>query len=85
MVETYPKCLIVEDQLINTKQHLLPKGFTQNKGVDYFDAYAPIARLATIRVLIALASINKLVIHQIDAKLHFLHGELDEKVLYETT
>jgi hypothetical protein len=30
------------------------KGFTQKKGEDYFDTYSSVARLITIRVLIAI-------------------------------
>ncbi|KAK3001458.1 hypothetical protein RJ639_021773 [Escallonia herrerae] len=56
------------------------KGFSQNDIVDYFDTYAPVARIATIRVLIALASNHKLVIHQMDVKTAFLNGELEDEV-----
>ena len=30
------------------KGRLVAKGFTQNEGIDYFDTYAPVARIATI-------------------------------------
>jgi len=55
-------------------------GFNQRHDIDYFDRYAPVARIATIRVLIALAAIQKLVIHQMDVKIAFLNGELEEEV-----
>ena len=45
------------------KAKLMAKGFRQREGIDYFDTYAPIARITSIRVLIALASIYKLVVH----------------------
>jgi len=59
---------------------LVIRGFNQEYGIDYFDTYAPVARIATIRVPIALAAIQKLVIHQIDVKTAFLNGELEEEV-----
>ncbi|GJU30794.1 zinc finger, CCHC-type containing protein [Tanacetum coccineum] len=46
-------------------------------GIDYFDTYAPVARISTIRLLIAMASIHSLIIHQMDVKTAFLNGELD--------
>lgn len=45
------------------KARLVAKGFNQQEGIDYFDTYAPVERIATIIVLIALASIYKLEIH----------------------
>ena len=62
------------------KARLVIQGFRQREGVDYFDTYAPVARITTIRLLIALASIHGLVIHQMDVKTAFLNGELDEEV-----
>lgn len=53
------------------KVKLVVKGFKQREGIDYFDIYAPIARISTIRLLIALASICNLVIHQKDVKNSF--------------
>ena len=50
------------------------------EGIDYFDTYVPVARITSIRVLIALASIYKLVVHQMNVKTAFLNGDLDEKV-----
>nr|GEV54096.1 hypothetical protein [Tanacetum cinerariifolium] len=55
-------------------------GFRQKEGIDYFDTYAPVTRIITIRLLLALATIHNLVIHQMDVKIAFLNGDLDEKV-----
>ncbi|GKE17441.1 zinc finger, CCHC-type containing protein, partial [Tanacetum coccineum] len=49
-------------------------------GIDYFDTYASVARISTIRLLIAMASIYNLVIHQMDVKTAFLNRELEEEV-----
>jgi hypothetical protein len=53
------------------KARLVAKGFKRKEGLDYFDTYAPVARIATIRTLIALASIYKFDIHQMDVKTAF--------------
>ena len=56
------------------------RGFNQSHGIDYFDIYAPVARIATIRDLIAFVEIQKLVIHQMAVKTAFLNSELEGKV-----
>ncbi|GJT58172.1 zinc finger, CCHC-type containing protein [Tanacetum coccineum] len=62
------------------KVRLVIQGFRQKSGIDYFDTYALMARISTIRLLIALALIHNLIIHQIDVKTTFLNGELNEEV-----
>ncbi|GKB78234.1 zinc finger, CCHC-type containing protein [Tanacetum coccineum] len=56
------------------------KDFKQKSGIDYFDTYAPVACISTIRLLIDMASIHNLIIHQMDVKTTFLNGDLDEEV-----
>jgi len=69
---------------LNTyKARLVAKGFRQKEGVDYFDAYAPVAKTTTIRILFALASLNNLIVHQMDVKTAFLNGDLDEEIYME--
>ncbi|CAM9000464.1 unnamed protein product [Rhodiola kirilowii] len=62
------------------KSRLVIQGFRQKEGIDFFDTYAPVARISTIRLLIALAAINNLVVHQMDVKTAFLNGDLDEEI-----
>nr|GEW91112.1 hypothetical protein [Tanacetum cinerariifolium] len=62
------------------KAQLVIQGFRQKKGIDYFDTYAPVARITTIRLLLALTAIHNLVIHKMDVKTAFLNGDLDEGV-----
>ncbi|KAG8502855.1 hypothetical protein CXB51_000720 [Gossypium anomalum] len=72
------------DGIINKfKARLVAKGFTQKQGINYFDTYAPVARIATIRLLISLTSIYNLVVHEMDVKTAFLNGELEEEVYME--
>jgi hypothetical protein len=65
------------------KARLVAKGFRQFKGIDYFDTYAHVARISSIRTLVSLASIFNLEIHQMDVKIAFLNGYLDEEVYME--
>ncbi|XP_056177389.1 uncharacterized mitochondrial protein AtMg00820-like [Syzygium oleosum] len=60
------------------KARLVAKGYKQEFGVDYKEVFAPVARLDTIRLAIALAAQNSWFIYQLDVKSAFLHGDLQE-------
>ena len=62
------------------KARLVAKGFRQKENIDFFDTFSPVTRITSIRVLISLASIHNLLIHQMDVKTAFLNGELDEEI-----
>nr|GEW26019.1 zinc finger, CCHC-type [Tanacetum cinerariifolium] len=62
------------------KARLVIQGFRQKEGIDFFDTYAPVARISTIRLLLALAAIYDLVIYQMDVKTAFLNGDFDEEI-----
>ena len=70
----------VDDIIKRFKVRLIIRGFNQRYGIDYFDRYVPMARISTLRVLIALATIQTLVIHQMDVKTAFLNDESEEKL-----
>ncbi|GJS91287.1 zinc finger, CCHC-type containing protein [Tanacetum coccineum] len=76
----FKRKLKVDGTIEKFKARLVIQGFKQKSGIDYFDTYAPVARISTIRLLIAMASIHSLIIHQMDVKTAFLNGELDEEV-----
>nr|GEX53361.1 zinc finger, CCHC-type [Tanacetum cinerariifolium] len=62
------------------KSKLVIQSFRKKEGIDYFDTYVPVARITTIRLLLTLAAIHNLVIHQMNIKIAFLNGDLDEEV-----
>nr|GFA79507.1 zinc finger, CCHC-type [Tanacetum cinerariifolium] len=72
--------LKVDGSIKNFKARLVIQGFKQKSKIDNFDTYAPVVRFSTIRLLIAMASVHSLIIHQMDVKKTFLNGELDEEV-----
>nr|GEW22124.1 hypothetical protein [Tanacetum cinerariifolium] len=72
--------LKVDGTIEKFKARLVIQGFKQDSKIYYFDTYALVARIITIRLLIAMASIYSLIIHQMDVKTAFLNGELEEDV-----
>ncbi|GJW98685.1 retrovirus-related pol polyprotein from transposon TNT 1-94, partial [Tanacetum coccineum] len=62
------------------KARLVIKGFRQREGLDYFDTYSPVTRITLIRMILAIAALRKLEVHQIDVKTTFLNEDLEEEI-----
>nr|GEW05601.1 zinc finger, CCHC-type [Tanacetum cinerariifolium] len=76
----FKRKLKVDGTVENFKARLVIQGFKQKSGIDYFETYAPVARISTIILLIAMTSIHNLIIHQMDVRIAFLNNELEEEV-----
>lgn len=61
----------------------MAKGYSQQPGIDYNETFAPVAQLDTIRTLIAVAAQRGWLLHQLDAKVAFFNGELEEDIYVE--
>jgi hypothetical protein len=72
-----------DESIDKYKARLVVKGYKQKECVDYFDTYSPVTRITSIRMLIAIAALHNLEIHQMDVKTTFLNGELDEEIYME--
>lgn len=65
------------------KAHLVAKGFSQRKDVDYFETFVPVARLESVRMVMALAVEKNLNVHQLDFVNAYLNGEIEEEIYLE--
>jgi len=66
--------------IVKHKARLVAKGYAQRHGVDYEEVFAPVARLETVRLVLALAAQGKWEVHHMDVKSAFLNGDLQEEV-----
>ncbi|GJS91104.1 retrovirus-related pol polyprotein from transposon TNT 1-94 [Tanacetum coccineum] len=62
------------------KARLVAQGYNQQEGIDYDKTYAPVARLESIRILLAIAYANDFKLYQMDVKSAFLNGCINEEV-----
>jgi hypothetical protein len=65
------------------KARLVAQGFTQIEGLDFGETYAPVARLESIRILLAFATHHNFKLYQMDVKSAFLNGPISELVYVE--
>ncbi|GLJ53406.1 hypothetical protein SUGI_1138950 [Cryptomeria japonica] len=59
------------------------KGYSQQEGIDYEETFAPVARIETVRLLLAYVAYKDFEVYQMDVKSAFLNGDLEEEVYIE--
>jgi hypothetical protein len=65
------------------KARLVAKGYAQLAGLDFEETFAPVARLESIRILLAYAAHHSFRLFQMDVKSAFLNGPIKEEVYVE--
>ncbi|KAL8116037.1 hypothetical protein AgCh_022503 [Apium graveolens] len=71
---------LANDKIDKFKARLVAKGFTQITNIDYFETFAPVAKMTSFTVLLDLAAMYSWKITQLDVTNAFFHGILDEEV-----
>ena len=62
------------------KARLVAKGYTQREWVDFKEVFSPVVRHASIRVILALTTVEDMELDQLDVKTAFLYGRLQEEI-----
>ena len=70
-------------KVTRNKARLVCKGYAQVEGIDYGETYAPVARMESIRLILAYACSKQIKVYQMDVKSAFLNGDLEEEVYME--
>jgi hypothetical protein len=65
-------------EIVKHKAMLVARGFVQQEGVDFDEVFASIARMESVRLLLALAAQEGWQVHHMDVKSAFLNGDLKE-------
>nr|GEY56590.1 retrovirus-related Pol polyprotein from transposon TNT 1-94 [Tanacetum cinerariifolium] len=66
--------------ILKKKARLVAHGYLQDKGIDFEESFAPVARLEAIRIFLTFAAHKNMVVYQMDVKTAFLNGNLREEV-----
>jgi FtsZ-interacting cell division protein YlmF len=72
-----------QGQVVRNKEILVYKGYAQIEGLDFDETFAPIERLEAIRIFLTYACHKRFKAYQMDVKLSFLNGDLNEEVYME--
>jgi Reverse transcriptase (RNA-dependent DNA polymerase)/Pol polyprotein, beta-barrel domain/Integrase core domain len=72
-----------DNQPVRYKARLVARGFQQTHGVDYDETFAPVVKLKSLKLVLALAAAQDLEVKQIDFDTAFLNAELSHEVYME--
>nr|GEV30706.1 hypothetical protein [Tanacetum cinerariifolium] len=69
-------------EILKNKARLVARGYRQEKGIDFKESFAPVARLDAIQIFLVFATHMNMIVYQMDVKTSFLNDILREEVYY---
>jgi hypothetical protein len=76
----FKKKLNAEGKVEKYKARLVEKGCSQVEGIDFGEIFSPIAKLTSIIFLLFVVVAFYFEVEQMDVKITFLHGDLEEEI-----
>eukprot|EP00253_Pinus_taeda_P017555 PITA_17555 len=70
----------LEGKVEKYKARLVAKGYSQVPGIDFCDIFSPVAKVASIRLLLSVAATFDFEVEQMDVKTTFIHEDLEEEI-----
>ena len=65
------------------KARLVAKGFSQVEELDFDQVFSPVMRFETVRLMLALATLENWYITGLNVQSAYLYGKLDEEIYME--
>ena len=62
------------------KVKLVVKGFAQKKNIDFDEIFSHVVKMTSICTILSLVATEDMHLEQLDVKIAFLHGDLDEEI-----
>jgi hypothetical protein len=72
-----------DGQVTRNNERLICKIYAHIEGIDFEDAFSPVAIMETIRLILAYVCSINIKVYQMDVKSAFINGELEEEVYIE--
>lgn len=72
-----------QNRKVRCKARMVAKGFTQKKGLDFYETFAPVARMTSARIVLSIAVHEQLELRQVDIDNAYLNGPIDTEVYME--
>jgi hypothetical protein len=66
--------------IVKHKARLVARGFVQQEGIDFDEVFAPVERMESVRLLLALVAQEGWQVYHMDVKSAFLNGDLKDEV-----
>ena len=67
-------------KVVKWKSRLIIIGCSQIEGIDFTETFASVTKAITFRLMMALAHVLQLHVHQLDVDSAFLYADLDEEI-----